>query len=1052
MAERSEMTGPTDETGRPRGVLAFFAAHRNAANLLMAMMILFGIIGVTRTNTQFFPSLEVPTISISVAWSGASAEDVESNILDAIEPEIRFLDGIDQILSYAREGAASIRLEFDQGTDMQRALSDVETAVAGVTTLPADAEDPVISGSTWYETVARMALSGPYSEAALRSFAREIRDDLIDAGIDRVTMQGFRDREIVVDISDEALRRLDLTAGQVAARIGEALRDMPSGTLDGPIERQLRSADPPATPAEVGAVEIISGGSGETLRLRDIARVATVFDPDQTAGFRNGERAIELTVQRSTTADTLETAAIFNAYLADLEQRLPDSLDIAVYEVSADRLSDRIFLLVENGLTGLVLVVIVLFVFLNARIAFWVAVGIPTAVFATLGLMWVSGQSINMFSLFALIMMLGIIVDDAIVVAEETATRHAYHGRALQAAAEGAERMFWPVIAATLTTVAAFFPLMLVGDTIGQIMKALPFVVIVALIASVIESFFILPGHLYHSLEGAPKRESRLRRALDDGFAWFRDRLHRRLANGAVRWRYAVVALAVASFLISVGMVTGGRLGFQFFPSPESENLRASIVFAAGTPQAEVAAAIEEVEASLADAAASLTEGRDEDLVVAAYSVIGQVGFSRGMNLAQIDVQLTSSEVRTVRTGEIVRAWRARTPDLAGVDRLTITERRGGPPGRDIDVRLTGADPDTLKQAALDVRDLLATYPGVSGIADDLPFGKPEVLMSLTRRGQALGFTLESVGRQVRDAFDGAIAHRFAEGEDEVTVRVQRVQSAPGLAGLMDLTLRAPNGMLVPITSVVDLSERQGFSVIQRIDGKTTVSVTADVDPDVITPVELTEALQGGALAEVLRPYGVDFAFSGRDEERRESFADLRSGGLIALVAIYLILAWVFASYSLPFAVMCIIPFGFVGAVLGHWLMGFPLTVLSLMGLLGLSGILVNDSIILVKRMRDRMDEGEEVHAAAANASCDRLRAVLLTSLTTVGGLGPLLFEKSLQAQFLLPMAITLVFGLALATLFVLFLVPAVIGIGADIRRVFRLLYGPIPPARLPAE
>ncbi|MEO1200270.1 MAG: efflux RND transporter permease subunit [Pseudomonadota bacterium] len=1039
------MTSPTDEIGHPRGVVAFFAAHRNAANLLMVMMLLFGIVGVMRMNTQFFPSLEVPTVTISIAWSGASAEDVESNILDAVEPEVRFVDGLKEMISYAREGAGTIRLEFDQGTDMQRALADVETAVAGVTILPDGSEDPVVTGSTWYETVAKLALSGPFSEDALRAIARDIRDDLIDAGIDRVVMDGFRDREILIEVSETDLQRLGLSIDAVAGRVSQALRDSPSGTLDGPIERQLRSAEPPATPTDIAAIDVLSLNSGETVTLGEIAEVRTAYDDDAAIGYSGGTRAIELTIQRSRTADTLETAAIFNAYLEDLRVTLPETLDISVYEVAADRLSDRIFLLVENGLTGLALVVIVLFVFLNARVALWVAVGIPTAVMATLGLMWATGQTINMISLFALIMMLGIIVDDAIVVGEETATLYAKHGRALQAASNGAERMFWPVIAATLTTIAAFFPLFLVSDTVGQIMHALPFVVIVALIASVIESFFILPGHLHHSLDGAPPRETRFRRAVDSTFNAFRWGPHLWLARLSVRWRYAVVALTVASFLIALGMVTSGRVGFQFFPSPESENVRAGISFAAGTPRTEVEAAILQIEAALADAEAELTNGTDERLVTATYAVIGQLGFSRGMNLAEINVQLTSSEVRTIRTSDIVTAWRAAAPDLPGVDRLTIATRRGGPPGRDVDIRLTGAEPEVLKQAALVVRDLLATYPGISGIADDLPFGKPEVLLSLTPRGSALGFTLEDVGRQVRSAFDGAIAHRFADGEDEVVVRVERVQSAPGLAGLLDLTLVSPDGIQVPITSIVSLTERQGFSAIQRFDGKTTVSVTADVDTDIATPVEMVAALQAGPLAETLRPFGVEFTFSGRDEERREAFGDLQTGALIALAVIFLILAWVFASYSLPLAVISIIPFGFVGAVLGHWLMGFPLTILSMMGLLGLSGILVNDSIILVKRMCDRMDEGEDVYEAAAHASCDRLRAVLLTSLTTIGGLGPLMFEQSLQAQFLLPMAITLVFGLAVATLFVLFLVPAIVGIGADIRRLARLLYGPLP-------
>ena len=1044
------MTRPSGR--RPSsGILGFFIDHPNAANLLMAMMILFGIVGALRMNTQFFPTVDVPRITVNIAWSGASARDVEANILDAVEPELRFLDGLDKITSYAREGAASITLEFVDGAEMQKALSDVETAVAGVTTLPEDSDDPLISRSIFYESVAKIALSGPFSEQALRVYAREIRDGLLDAGIDRVTFEGLRDREIHIDVSEHDLRRLGVSPGIIADRIGAAMRDMPSGTLEGDIEKQLRSADPPEEPAEIGAIEIVSGASGEKLLLRDIASVSTGFDEDEPIGFSGRNRAIELTVQRAETADTLATAEIFGAFMADIRERYPESLRIDVYDVRSDRLNERIMLLINNGLSGLVLVIIVLFLFLNARVAFWVAVGIPTALMATVGLMLVTGQTINMISLFAMIMMLGIIVDDAIVVGEETATLHRRYGNGARAAHEGARRMFWPVLAATLTTMAAFYPLFLVQDTVGQIMSALPFVVIVAVLASLLESFFILPGHLRHSLGTREPRISRFRQMLDGAFETFRERLHRPFVTLSYRWRYATVALAIASLIVTAGLVSGGRVGFQFFPSPESENLIGGIAFAAGTPQSDVAEAIVRIEDALYQAEIALTGG-EEDLIVATYAVIGKQGFSRGMNLAQLEVQLTASEVRSVRTSDVVAEWRRQVPDIPGVERLTLSSRRGGPPGQDIEIQLTGADISQLKEAALEVRELLAVYPGVSSIGDDLPYGKPEIQFSLTPRGLAMGFTLESVSRQVRDAFEGAIARRFADGEDEVTVRVRRAQQVEGLAALSNLSLRAPGGENVPLGTVVTLEDLQGFSVIQRVDGETTVAVTADVDTDVVTPIEIVTALRDGPLDDLVGPLGIAYEFAGRDEERRESFADLQQGSLIALVAIYLILAWVFASYVLPVAVMLIIPFGFVGATIGHYVMGFPLTILSFMGLLGLSGILVNNSIILVKRIMERVDDGETIGEASVGGSCDRLRAVLLTSLTTIGGLIPLLMEESLQAQFLLPMAITLVFGLALATVFVLFLVPAFMGIGADIARAFRAIYGRPRQQIQPAE
>jgi len=1016
------------------GLVRFFVRHRNASNLLMAMLILFGVMGILRLNSQLFPSTDIPRVNVSISWPGASAEDIEQNILDAVEPELRYLDDLDKITSYAREGSASLRLEFAAGTDMSTAVGEVESAVDAVTTLPEDAETPTVTRSVWYEGVADISISGPFPEASLKAYAKEIRDGLLDAGIDKVDMKGFRTPEIWIDVPERELRRLGVTLSDIADRVSAETRDLPSGTLDGSVEKQLRSLGEGTTADRIGAIETVSRETGEKVLLREIATVRDAYERDETMGYSNGNRAIELQVERSKTADTLETAAILNQYLEDIRPTLPPTLEIQVYDVRSDRLQERINLLVKNGLSGLVLVVVILFIFLNARIAFWVAVGIPVAMMATLGFMWVSGQTINLISLFAMIMCLGIVVDDAIVVGEHTATRYAMGDDPVLAAERGAGHMMWPVVAAILTTQVAFFPMTMIRDTIGQIMGALPLVVIAVLTASLVECLLILPGHLRHALTSMRAEPSRFRRTFDAGFMRLRDGPFRALVSLTFRWRYTTFALSVASLIIAVAIISSGRVGFQFFPTVEAENISAKLTFAAGTPEDEVAAGVAMIEQALFAAEQEIAPP-GEPLVVATYATIGSSGFSRGMNLAQVDAQLTASEERTIRTSAITTAWRNALPKIPGLETATVSGRRGGPPGRDLDIRLTGAPTDVLKQAALEIRDVLSGYPGVSAVDDDLPYGKPEIIMELTPRGTALGFTAEMVGNQVRNAFEGAIARRVPAGDEEVTIRVRRVQDVPGLAGLGSLSLRAPSGEFVPLSEIVDLTEEQGYAIIQRIDGQTTISVTADVDQDIITNVELVAALSDGPIEAVTSKYGIDYAFSGREEERAKSFADLRYGGMVALGAIYLILAWVFASYTRPLAVMMIIPFGLTGAVLGHIVLDVPLTILSMMGLLGLSGILVNDSIILVSRLDERLSRGETIDEAAIGASCDRLRAVLLTSLTTIGGLAPLLFEKSLQAQFLIPMAGTLVFGLAVATLFVLFLVPAIVGIGNDIGR-----------------
>jgi len=1110
------------------GIVSLFARHPNAANLLMVLMIIVGIFSLGKINTQFFPTVDRDEVSVSVSWPGASPEDVEKNILELVEPQVRFIDGVDNMISYAREGSGTISLEFVQGTDMKQAVADVDTAVKTVTNLPEESDTPEVSKRPFFDRVARLSVSGDVPESTLRFYAKRIRDDLIERGIDKVQMLGMRDEELHVEISERELRRLGLSIADVSAAIAGNSRDLPSGQIKGGVEKQIRALADVDDPASLHNIEIRSFASGEKVLLGDVATIKRGFEDGATRGLSDGNPAIQLTIERALSADTLNTAKILEEYLADVGDSMPPGIELRKYEVRADRLVERISLLFWNGIYGLALVVITLFLFLNARIAFWVAAGIPIAMFATIGFMLILGQTINMITLFALIMMLGIIVDDAIVVGEHTASRFEAGDGSFEAAENGANRMLTPVMAAMTTTIAAFAPMLLITGIIGQIMGVMPYVVIAVIFASVIECFLILPGHLAHTLEHKPKRSwsywrqmfiaaiigslliavtNRLsadgvdaqglyifdqtmqlrqdyslplfllliaigsllvgsfiegcfwllkkirpattshqdgwfRRNFDRGFNAFRDGPFTWMVNLSYVWRYVTVAVAIASVVaLVVGPIRGELVKFVFFPSPEAENLSARLVFNAGIPENEAIEIISEVEAALYRAEDTLSDN-GEKLVEAVFTTLGSAGFSSGDNLAQIRVQLTSSEVRTIRTPDIVKAWRKQVPKMAGARRVAIFASRGGPPGRDIDLEITGGNVSTLKDAATRVIPIVSSLEGVSGVADDLPYGKPELVMELLPRGAGLGFTIEEVGRQVRNAFDGAIPRRFARGDDEITIRVSHSEAEKDAQYLRNFELRSPQGTFVPLVEVVSLREKQGFTAIQREDGKRIVSVTADLDTEVLTTEKAIELMQAGEIPTILDGMGLDYHFGGRNEERAKAFADLTVGVYLALAVIYIILAWVFGNYFRPIAIMLIIPFGIVGAVVGHWLLGFQLTILSFIGLLGLAGILVNDSIILVSRLDERLDQGETLHEAAIGASRDRLRAVLLTSLTTIGGLFPLMFEKSLQAQFLLPMAITIVFGLALATLLVLFLVPALIGIGGDIKWFFATIFG----------
>ncbi len=1125
------------------GLVGLFARHRNAANLLMVLMIIFGVFSLGRINTQFFPNVEIKSIWVTVAWPGASAEDVEANVLRIIEPEIRFVDGAKKIVSYAREGSGSVNLEFRPDTDMKKATADVDSAVKAINNLPEDSETPKVSQSNWFDRIARLAIIGDIPEAALRIYAKQMRDDLVQRGVDKVDIKGLREEELWVEVPERELRRLGLSIGDISKAIAVNSRDMPSGQMSGRVEKQLRALADAESPAALAKVEIKSFASGEKVLLGDIADIKFAYKDGSEQGLSGGKRAIQLTVQRSPTADTLATSAILDDYLAEIENVLPAGITLKKYEVRSDRLVERILLLVRNGLGGLVLVVGTLYLFLNARIAFWVAAGIPVAMLATIGFMHVSGQSINMISLFGLIMMLGVIVDDAIVVGEHTATRVTTGDGPFEAAENGANRMVTPVMAAMATTIAAFSPMFLIRDVIGQIMGVMPLVVIAVIIASLIEAFLILPGHLAHTLQPRHRRrwsywrhlivsfaigtflisiatraspiggvsilvapmqtlatlkgdlpvaaymlmiagfslfagalieflfflsawltgkfgrdadeksaglgqESRFRRGFDRRFNGFRNGPFRRFVGMSFDYRYVTVAIAIASILvIALGLLRGGHVQFVFFPSPESENLRARMVFNAGIDEARAVTIINEVEASLYRTVGEIAPDR-EPLVEAVFSTLGSAGYSIGDNLAEMRVQLTSSEMRTVRTPDIIAAWRKQLPKIPGVRRISVYSPRGGPPGRDIELLIYGNDPAVLKNVASQMTEIVAAVPGTTGTADDLPYGKPELVMELLPRGGALGFSIEEVGRQVRNAFEGAIPRRFVRGDDEITIRIKTVSRHLGTAALRNFELKSPTGQFVPLAEVVRLTERQGFSAIRRQDGKMVVAVTADLDTDIMTTERAIAILEASEMASILSRAGADYEFRGRAEERRKAFEDLGYGTVIALAVIYIILAWVFASYWRPIAIMLVIPFGLVGAILGHYLMDFKLTILSLIGLLGLAGILVNDSIILVSRMDERLESmGEHLREAAIGASCDRLRAVLLTSLTTIGGLLPLMFEKSLQAQFLLPMAITIVSGLAMATLLVLFLVPALVGIGDDIRRVLAAVFGERGPS-----
>ena len=687
-------------------------------------------------------------------------------------------------------------------------------------------------------------------------------------------------------------------------------------------------------------------------------------------------------------------------------------------------------MLLKNGASGLVLVLITLYLFLSARVAFWVAVGIPVSFMATLAVIWLSGGSINMVSLFALIMGLGIIVDDAIVVGEDAQAHYDMGEDPLRAAEGGARRMLAPVMASSLTTIAAFMPLMLIGGVMGNIMSAIPLVIISVILASLIESFFILPGHLRGAFRHAHHRRRPMRERLDAAFERFRERRFRPLVDLALRHRGATLACAVAALVLAVGLLAGGRLSWVFFPSPESTTVHANVRFVSGTPEATVARFLDHLEATLQATVVELGDGVVHTHYLSQGASTGRGRAQTGDRIGSVYVELTPPDARDVGNRAFINAWRGRIAVPEGIESFTITEQRTGPASRDLEIRLTGRDPESVKLAALGLGEALRELPGVSAVDDDLPYGREQLIFALSPGGQALGLSITEVGRQLRAAYDGRLAQRFQDGPDEVEVRVELTRDAQlRMRHLDQLPIQLDDGRFVPLGSVVTWTSKRGFETLRHAEGRLATSITADVDSAANNTERITQLLAESTLPALAAAHGVEFGLEGGSARQRDTLGDMRTGLLIGLLLIYLVLAWVFGSYGWPLIVMTAIPFGLTGAVFGHWLLGMDLTILSLFGFFGLSGIVVNDSIILVTFYQRLRREGRPVHEALVEAACQRLRAVLLTSLTTIAGLTPLLFETSTQAQFLIPMAVSIAFGLAFATLLILVVVPSMLSL-----------------------
>ena len=1007
------------------------ARHPVAPNVLMLILVVAGLWAVTQMNIRFFPKFDIQFVLVTVPWPGASAEDVEKSLIVPLENQLRSVPNVDKITTSSNDGAGVAILEFPQDADLDRAAEDVKQYVdQAAGSLPTDSETPEVTKIANNDPLLKIALTGG-DLGELRRLARRYETELTRLGVAKVEVTGLPREEIQIVVDRKRLVELGATVRDIGARIAAHNRDISAGDVEvGLVDARLRALAKSEDLFGLAEVPALPAGDGRILRLGDIADIRRVVPDGEKSMTFNGQTAVQLELLAREQDSTLESADAIRRWAEETRATLPPGVQLRIYNEDWRYVESRLALLLKNGAQGLFLVLLILFLFLNGRVAFWVAAGIPAIFLATLFVMENTGGTINMISMFALIMATGIIVDDAVVVGENAA-HHLRRGESpLRAAVHGAREMFAPVFASTFTTVSSFLPLFVIGGVIGSIVRDIPAVIVCILIAAVFECFLILPGHLYHAFSGMrTSGTGALRQKLEGGFVFFQERIFRPAAAAAVKFRLPTLAVCAGMVIFSVALFVGGQVKFRFFPSAEFNIIQANVVFAAGTSETRVRDYVAHLVETLGRAEKMHPEEENLIRYVAAQHGAGgsEQSPQSGAELAQLHVEMSSAEDRKLLVAEFIKTWRGLVETPAGLERLSFQEASSGPPGADLEVRLTGENVEVLKTASLELQDAMSGVAGVSQIRDDTPYGKDQLTFELTPLGGALGLSTQDVATQLRDALDGFEAQTFYEAADEVQVRV--LQSGAETTGrLASFQVRLPNGDFAALEDVADFRGQRGFDSISRINGRPAINVVGEVDFAVVNNVQdIIDQLESGVLPDLASRHGVEWSFEGQQADQRQTIDDMLVGLVIALVLIYIILTWVFASWSIPLVIMLTMPLGVIGAVVGHWLMGKEMSILSFFGVFALMGIIVNDSIVLVQyyQLLRREEPNERPDRQIVDAACRRLRAVLVTSLTTIGGLLPLMFETSPQAQFLIPMAISVCFGLMFATLLILLFTPA---------------------------
>ena len=1047
------------------GLIRWFANNHVAANLLMTIIAVAGLMSALSIKQEVLPEMELDLITIQVPYLGATPSEVEEAVCVRVEESIQGVDGIKKITSLASEGMGTVTVEFNRGVDIRKALDDIKAEVDRIITFPEETEKPIVRQLERKMQVIDIFIYGDASEATLKALAEKVRDDLLALeDITYATVVGTRPYEISIEVSERSLQAYGLTLGQVTQAVKANSLDLPGGSVKTDVgEILVRTKGQRYTGEEFGRIVVITAPDGTAVTLDRIATIRDGFEDVDVANYLDGQRAAQVSIYRTGDQGVLEVTKTVKTYVAEMAGRMPPGVEIATWHDRSQIYKSRMDLLTKNGAIGLVLVFFCLAITLEFRLALWVSAGL---VISFLGAFWAIphfGVSLNMVSMFAFIVSLGLVVDDAIVVGENVYAHREMGYKPHKAAVLGTLEVGGPVVFAVLTTLVAFLPLAFVQGMMGKFMYNIPVVVISILLFSLVESLLILPAHLATIKRIGSEDPDRAERALRCPYTrfkiWFSaqsDRLiqelYRPSLEFALRNRALVVAIALATLTVTLGIYAGGRIKFTFMPKVDADNVVAALTLPQGTTVADAQRAADQLERSLEQMEREFNEGRPPG----AESVIRHVSTSigsqprtslrnngpsvGGAHLVEVNAELLPAEIRNIPSPKMAKRWRELCGPITGAVALSITSDlfMGGKP---VFIQLSSANNDELVAAGRRLKQELAVYPGVVDIADSFREGKVEMKLSLKPGARTLGLTLADLARQVRAGFYGDEAMRIQRGRDEVKVMIRYPEDERrSLGNIESMRVRTPNGDMVPFRQVARVDIGRGFATIERANRQRIVSVTAEIDQSVANAEEVNADIRASIMPALMKDFpGLSYTMEGQAQERKESMGSLKSGFIMALMMIFVLLAVLFKSYLQPVIVMTAIPFGLVGALWGHIIMGLDLTLISMFGVVALTGVVVNDSLIMIDFINRARREGQPLHEAVTQAGMRRFRPIMLTSVTTFAGLMPLILEKSLQAKFLIPMATSLGFGVMFSTFITLILVPVSYTLLVEFRRIFGL-------------